>query len=168
MNTSPIKAKKVDFFLYRSETYLVGSITWSLKPRVWRRQVKYDFALCGRRIRGGRTGMKSASRRITWPVIRRKTGERTSGNLSQLLGRFGSRNVKRRTLLMLRAGAAWHAGQRTKYKFWLENYSEAARGRKYCVPLTGSWRRRRRSWRSSLRSTKSMSEVLITRRSEAA
>jgi len=48
------------------------------------------------------------------------------------------------------------------------SYSEGARGRKYCVPLTGSWRRRRRSWRSSLRSTKSMSEVLMTRRSEAA
>src|SRR6266568_3848110 len=48
------------------------------------------------------------------------------------------------------------------------SYSEAPRGRKYWVPLTGSWRRRRRSWRSSLRSTKSMSEVLMTRRSEAA
>jgi hypothetical protein len=48
------------------------------------------------------------------------------------------------------------------------SYSEALRGRKYWVPLTGSWRRRRRSWRSSLRSTKSMSEVLMTRRSEAA
>src|SRR5712671_3266999 len=47
-------------------------------------------------------------------------------------------------------------------------YSEAPRGRKYWVPLTGSWRRLRRSWRSSLRSTKSMSEVLMTRRSEAA
>jgi len=43
-----------------------------------------------------------------------------------------------------------------------------AEGRKYWVPLTGSWRRRKRSWRSSLRSTKSMSEVLMTRRSEAA
>ncbi len=50
----------------------------------------------------------------------------------------------------------------------LGSYSEALRGRKYWVPLTGSWRRRRRSWRSSLRSTKSMSEVLMTRRSEAA
>jgi hypothetical protein len=48
------------------------------------------------------------------------------------------------------------------------SYSEAPRGRKYCVPLTGSWRRRRSCWRSSLRSTKSMAEVLMTRRSEAA
>ena len=46
-------------------------------------------------------------------------------------------------------------------------YSEAPSGRKYCVPLTGSWRRRRSCCKSSLRSTKSISEVLITRRSEA-
>ena len=51
---------------------------------------------------------------------------------------------------------------------WTDSYSEVPRGRKYWVPLTGSWRRRRRSWRSSLRTTKSMSEVLMTRRSEAA
>ena len=48
-----------------------------------------------------------------------------------------------------------------------ENYSAAPRGRKYWVPLTGSWRRRRSCWRSSLRSTKSMSEVFITSKSEA-
>src|SRR6266446_2238658 len=47
-------------------------------------------------------------------------------------------------------------------------YTEGPRGRKYWVPLTGSWRRRRSCWRSALRSTKSISEVLITRRSEAA
>jgi hypothetical protein len=51
---------------------------------------------------------------------------------------------------------------------FIGSYSEALRGRKYWVPLTGSWSRRRRSWRSSLRSTKSISEVLMTRRSEAA
>jgi hypothetical protein len=49
-----------------------------------------------------------------------------------------------------------------------QSYSEVAKGRKYWVPLTGSWRRLRSCWRSSLRSTKSMSEVLMTRRSEAA
>src|SRR5215470_5239556 len=47
-------------------------------------------------------------------------------------------------------------------------HSEAPSGRKYCVPLTGSWRRRRSCCKSSLRSTKSISEVLMTRRSEAA
>ncbi len=47
-------------------------------------------------------------------------------------------------------------------------YSEGPRGRKNCVPFTGSWRRRRSCWRSALRSTKSISEVSITRRSEAA
>ncbi len=47
-------------------------------------------------------------------------------------------------------------------------YSEGPSGRKYCVPFTGSWRRRRSCWRSALRSTKSISEVLITSRSEAA
>src|SRR6266849_3076940 len=46
--------------------------------------------------------------------------------------------------------------------------SEGPNGRKYWVPFTGSWRRRRSCWRSELRSTKSMSEVLMTRRSEAA
>src|SRR5260370_518098 len=46
--------------------------------------------------------------------------------------------------------------------------SAEPRGRKYCVPLTGSWSLFRRSWRSSLRSTKSISDVLMTRRSEAA
>src|SRR5579859_1902958 len=51
---------------------------------------------------------------------------------------------------------------------FVERYSEGASGRKYCVPLTGSCSRLRRSWRSSLRSTKSMSEVLMTSRSEAA
>jgi hypothetical protein len=47
-------------------------------------------------------------------------------------------------------------------------YSEGPRGRKYWVPFTGSCRRRRSCCRSALRSTKSISEVLITRRSEAA
>jgi hypothetical protein len=47
-------------------------------------------------------------------------------------------------------------------------YSEGPSGRKYCVPFTGSCRRRSNCWRSALRSTKSISEVLITRRSEAA
>ncbi len=47
-------------------------------------------------------------------------------------------------------------------------YSEGPSGRKYCVPLTGSCRRRSNCCRSALRSTKSISEVLITRRSEAA
>jgi hypothetical protein len=47
-----------------------------------------------------------------------------------------------------------------------QTYSEAPSGRKYCVPLTGSPRRRRSCWRSALRSTKSISEVLITSRSE--
>src|SRR5205807_9550176 len=46
-------------------------------------------------------------------------------------------------------------------------YSEAPSGRKYCVLLTGSWSRLRSCCKSSLRSTKSISEVLITRRSEA-
>ena len=46
-------------------------------------------------------------------------------------------------------------------------HSEAPRGRKYCVPLTGSWSRRKSCCKSSLRSTKSISDVLITRRSEA-
>src|SRR5260370_563698 len=41
-------------------------------------------------------------------------------------------------------------------------------GRKYWVPFTGSWRRRRRCCRSALRFTKSVSGVLITRRWEAA
>ena len=58
--------------------------------------------------------------------------------------------------------------QRTRQRLRAEDYSEAPKGRKYWVPLTGSWRRRRSCWRSSLRSTKSMSEVLMTRRSEAA
>src|SRR5882762_8306145 len=47
-------------------------------------------------------------------------------------------------------------------------YSEGPNGRKYCVPFTGSCRRRRSCCRSALRSTKSISEVLITSRSEAA
>ncbi len=46
-------------------------------------------------------------------------------------------------------------------------YSAAPNGRKYCVPLTGSCKRRRSCWRSALRSTKSISEVLITSRSDA-
>ena len=46
-------------------------------------------------------------------------------------------------------------------------HSEAPSGRKYCVPFTGSCSRRRSCCKSSLRSTKSISEVLITRRSEA-
>ena len=48
------------------------------------------------------------------------------------------------------------------------NYSDAPSGRKYCVPLTGSWSRRSSCCRSELRSTKSMSEVLMTSRSDAA
>ncbi len=47
-------------------------------------------------------------------------------------------------------------------------YSEGPSGRKYWVPFTGSCRRRSNCCRSALRSTKSMSEVLMTRRSEAA
>lgn len=47
-------------------------------------------------------------------------------------------------------------------------YSEGPSGRKYCVPFTGSCRRRSSCCKSSLRSTKSISEVLITSRSEAA
>jgi len=47
-------------------------------------------------------------------------------------------------------------------------YSEGPSGRKYCVPFTGSCRRRNSCCKSSLRSTKSISEVLITSRSEAA
>src|SRR6267142_2822612 len=47
-------------------------------------------------------------------------------------------------------------------------YSEGPSGRKYCVPLTGSCRRRSSCCKSALRSTKSISEVLITSRSEAA
>ena len=46
-------------------------------------------------------------------------------------------------------------------------YSAAPRGRKYCVPFTGCCKRRSNCCRSSLRSTKSISDVLITRRSEA-
>ena len=49
-----------------------------------------------------------------------------------------------------------------------DGHSEGPNGRKYCVPFTGSCRRRRSCCRSALRSTKSISEVLITRRSEAA
>ena len=45
-------------------------------------------------------------------------------------------------------------------------YSSVPRGRKYWVPLTGSCRRRRSCCRSALRSTKSISEVLMTRRSD--
>src|SRR5260370_16250936 len=64
---------------------------------------------------------------------------------------------------------AWKEGRRPHpFEMTYDCYSEAPRGRKYWVPLTGSWRRPRRSWRSSLRSTKSMSEVFMTRRSEAA
>jgi hypothetical protein len=47
------------------------------------------------------------------------------------------------------------------------SYSVGVRGRKYWVPLTGSWRRRRSCCRSSLRATKSISEVSMTSRSEA-
>jgi len=47
-------------------------------------------------------------------------------------------------------------------------YSEGPSGRKYCVPFTGSCRRRNSCCKSSLRSTKSISDVLITSRSEAA
>src|SRR5260370_39483401 len=38
-------------------------------------------------------------------------------------------------------------------------YSEGPSGRKYCVPLTGSCRRRSNCCKSALRSTKSISEV---------
>ena len=48
----------------------------------------------------------------------------------------------------------------------ISTYSAAPNGRKYCVPLTGSCRRRRSCWRSALRSTKSISEVLMTSRSD--
>src|SRR5229473_1446227 len=48
------------------------------------------------------------------------------------------------------------------------NYSEAPSGRKYCVPLTGSCSLRSNCCRSSLRSTKSISEVLMTSKSDAA
>jgi hypothetical protein len=46
------------------------------------------------------------------------------------------------------------------------DYSEAPKGRKYCVPLTGSCKRRRSCCRSALRSTKSISDVLMTSRSD--
>src|SRR6266581_7168975 len=58
-------------------------------------------------------------------------------------------------------GDIW--GRQTKGELstpWPMFSSQAPRGRKYWVPLTVSWRRRSRSWRSSLRSTKSISEVL--------
>jgi len=62
------------------------------------------------------------------------------------------------SILSVRSVALWQ----------ILSYSEGPSGRKYWVPLTGSWRRRRSCCRSALRSTKSISEVLMTRRSEAA
>src|SRR5690242_5442553 len=44
--------------------------------------------------------------------------------------------------------------------------SSEPRGRKYCVPLMGAEILRRSSWRSSLRSTKSISEVFTMSRSD--
>jgi hypothetical protein len=67
------------------------------------------------------------------------------------------------------ASVALHPRQRRKcpVRAELSIYSDAPRGRKYCVPFTGSCRRRRSCCRSALRSTKSISEVLMTRRSDA-
>src|SRR6185437_4510428 len=83
-----------------------------------------------------------------------------------------AQNTNSRILNHLRTLSTNHPGWRAaalgsfepQRATFVERYSEGASGRKYCVPLTGSWRRLRRSWRSSLRSTKSMSEVLMTSR----
>jgi|SRR5271165_4987527 len=49
---------------------------------------------------------------------------------------------------------------------YLRTSSSAPSGRKYCVPRIGSLTRRSRACRSSLRSTKSISEVLTISKSD--
>jgi hypothetical protein len=65
-------------------------------------------------------------------------------------------------------GALRQEHTRPELRAFIRGYSEGPKGRKYWVPFTGSCRRRRSCCRSALRSTKSISEVLITRRSDAA